>query len=166
MEYSNFSSENVLSLASVLRLSTRLRVLDISCCNVQSSDSVHLAKALEANTATQLQTLMLYNNPIGSEGAVAFTGMLATNESLTRLNMNVCNIGEEGALAFSSMLMRNQCLKTLQLSDNSVGIKGVLILIESLHCNTTLVKLFLAVKCIPASFDTLDTALQKRVEFR
>ena len=61
-------------------------------CNIQSSDSVHLAKALEENTTTQLHTLVLEGNPIGSEGAVAFASMLATNKSLNELNMCYCNI--------------------------------------------------------------------------
>ena len=59
MKFSNFSSENVFELASVLRVNTRLKELNIERCNIQSSDSVHLAKALEENTTTQLQTLWL-----------------------------------------------------------------------------------------------------------
>ena len=97
------TSENVLHLASVLRLNTRLKELYVEGCNNQSSDSVHLAKALEENTTTQLQTLRLESNPIGSESAVAF----------------------------ASMLKKNQCIKTLDLNDDSVGVKGVLKLIES-----------------------------------
>ena len=68
MKFSNFSLENVLHLASVLRVNTRLKELNIEGCDIQSSDSVHLAKALEENTTTQLQTLWLGGgNQIGSE---------------------------------------------------------------------------------------------------
>ena len=137
MSWSNFSSENVLHLASVLRANARLKELDIRCCNIQSSDSVHLAKALEENTTTQLQTLVLSGNPIGSEGAVAF----------------------------ASMLQNNQCLKTLSLYDDSVGVEGALELIESLQHNTTLEKLMLLEKCKPPSFSTLDKTLQDCVIF-
>jgi len=45
--HSNFSSENVLSLASVLRVNTMLKELNIGQCNIQSSDSVYLANALK-----------------------------------------------------------------------------------------------------------------------
>ena len=76
MNHSKFSSENILHLASVLRVNTSLKELNIMYCNIQSSDSVHLAKALEENTTTQLQTLLLWGDPIGSEGAVAFADML------------------------------------------------------------------------------------------
>ena len=162
---SNFSSENVLHLASVLRVNTRLKKLDIGLCNIQSTDSLHLAKALEENTTTQLQTLKLYVNPIGSEGAAAFANMLATNKSLTKLDMRRCSIQGKGAVAFASKLKKNQCLKTLDLSDDSVGVEGALELIESLKHNTTLEKLELSAKCKPPSFSTLDKTLQDRIKF-
>ena len=107
---SHFSSENVLSLASVLRVNTRLEELDIRHSNIHSSDSVHLAKALEENT-TQLQTLRLSDNPIGSEGAAAFAGMLATNMSFTNLYMDGCCIEEEGAIHLSEALEKNSTVK-------------------------------------------------------
>ena len=161
MYNSNFSSENTLHLASVLKVNTRLKWLDISVvrCGIQSSDSVHLAKALEENTTTQLQTLWLIGNPIGSEGAVAFADMLATNKSLTYLNMSCCDIQKESAVAFASTLKKNQCLKTLDLSDDSVGVEGALELIESLKHNTTLKELVLSEKCRPPSFYTLINEL-------
>ena len=192
MCYSTFSSESVLSLATVLRVNPRLKVLDIGQCNIQSSDSVHLAKALEENTTTQLQTLSLSSNPIGSEGAVAFADVLATNKSLTKLDMWGCSIqgegavclakaleknstvrefnisynpiGSEGAVTFASMLKKNQCLKKLDLNDDSVGVEGALELIEGLKHNTTLEELRLSRKCGPPSFSTLDKTLQDRVK--
>ena len=135
MSGSNFSSENVLHLASVLRVNTRLKSLHIRYCNIQSSDSIHLAKGLEENTTTQLQTMKLSHNPIGSEVAVAF----------------------------ASMLKKNQCLKTLDLCAGSVGVEGALELIESLKHNTTLEKLVLSWQCKPPS--ALDKTLQDRVTF-
>ena len=187
---SNFSSVNVLSLASLLKVNTRLRHLYFKDCNIQSSDSVHLAKALEENATTQLQTLQLWDNPIGSEGAVAFADMLATNKSLTELNMRGCSIQEQGAIclakaleknftvkkfdisenpigsrgavAFASMLTKNQCLKRLSLHADSVGVEGALELIESLKHNTTLEELKLSERCKPPS---LDSALQDCVKF-
>ena len=187
---SNFSSGNVFSLASLLKVNTRLRHLYFKDCNIQSSDSVHLAKALEENTSTQLHTLQLWDNPIGSEGAVAFADMLATNKSLAKLNMSECSIqeqgavclaealeknftvkrfdislnpiGSKGAVAFASMLKKNQRLKVLYLNDDSVGVEGALELIESLKHNTALKKLKLSLRCKPPS---LDKALQNCVKF-
>ena len=82
-------------------------------CNIQSSDSAHLAKTLEENTTYNLQTVLLSGNQIGSEGAVAF----------------------------ASMLKKNQCLDLC--NDDSVGVVGALELIESLKHNTTLEELVL-----------------------
>ena len=98
-------------------------------------------------------------NPIGSEGAVAFANMLATNKSLTDLNMSCCDIQKESAIAFASMLKKNQCLKRLDLSDDSVGVEGALELIESLKHNTTLKELVLSEKCRPPSLYTLINEL-------
>ena len=94
-------------------------------------------KALEENTTTQLDTLDLTHNQIGSESAVAF----------------------------AEVLKKNQCLKSLNLNDDSVGVEGALELIESLKHNTTLEKLVLSEKCKPPSFSTLDKTLQDRVTF-
>ena len=60
--------------------------------------------APEENTTTQLQTLGLWENPIGSEGAVAFTDMIATNKSLTRLDLRKYNIQGEGAICLAKAL--------------------------------------------------------------
>ena len=163
MNLSNFGFNNILGLSSVLKV--KLKELMIGWCNIQSSDSVHLAKALEENTTTQLHTLLLYGNPIGSKGAVAFADMLATNKSLAELSMSYCDIQNEGAVAFARMLKKNQCLKTLWLNDGSVGVEGALELIESLKQNTTLEKLVLSTECKPLSFSTLDKTLQDRVNF-
>ena len=157
MYNSNFNSENVIHLASVMSVNARLKELDISVvhCGIQSSDSVYLAKALEENTTTQLQALWLGGNPIGSEGAVAFADLLATSKSLAELYMSYCDIQKEGAVALASMLKKNQCLKKLDIRDASVGVEGALELIESLKHNTTLETLWLLPQCRPPSFSLL-----------
>ena len=134
---SNFSSKNVFSLAAVLRVNTSLKELDIAECNIQSSDSIHLAKALEESTSTQLRILGMQHNLVGSEGAVAF----------------------------ARMLRKNHCLKTLDLCDDSVGVEGATALFESLKQNTTLDKLLLSPNCKLPLFTTLDEELQDRVTF-
>ena len=117
----NFSSENVFNLASVLRVNNRLKELDIKYCNIQSSDSVHPAKALEENTTTQLQTLSLEGNLIGSEGAVAFADILATNKSLAELSMGECSIRGEGAVCLAKALEKNSTVREFDISYNPIG---------------------------------------------
>ena len=141
MSCSNFSSENVLHLASVLRVNTRLKSLHIRCCNIQSSDSVHLAKALEENTTTQLQTLCLTGNPIGSEGAVAFANMLATNKSLAKLNMSWCSIQGEGAVCLAKAMEKNSSVTEFDISDNPIRSEGAVAFADMLATNESLAKL-------------------------
>ena len=141
MSQSNFSSENVLHLASVLRVNTRLKELNISSCNIQSSDSVHLAKALEENATTQLQTLWLGCNPIGSEGAVAFADMLATNKSLTDLNMRGCSIKGEGAVCLAKAIKKNSSVTKFIISSNPIGSEGAVAFADMLATNKSLAKL-------------------------
>ena len=188
-----FSSGNILNLASVLKVHVSLKNLDLWRCNIQSSDSVQLANALEESTTTQLNTLILSYNPIGSEGAVAFASMLAKNKSLTKLDMNDCNIytegavslanamvknsvvtkfginynpiGSEGAMAFACMLKKNRCLKKLEMIHKSVGVEVGIELIESLKHNTTLERLSLSYNCKPPDFSLLDKKLQDRVKY-
>ena len=141
MSSSNFSSENVLHLALVLRVNARLKVLNIMECNIQSSDSVHLAKALEENTTTQLQTLGLHFNPIGSEGSVAFADMLATNKSLTELNMSKCSIQGEGAVCLAKALEKNSTLKKFGINHNPIGSEGAVAFAGMLATNKSLAEL-------------------------
>ena len=143
---SNFSSDNVLHLASVLRVNVRLKELNIECCDIQSSDSVLLAKALEENTTTQLQTLELRGNSIGSEGAVAFASMLATNKSLAKLDMSECSIQGEGAVLLAKALEENTTtqLHTLWLGGNSIGSEGAAAFASMLATNRSLAELYIS----------------------
>ena len=141
MRYSNFSSENVLHLASVLRVNTRLKELNIRHCKILSCDSVHLAKALEENTTTQLQTLRLTGNPIESEGAVAFASMLATNKSLVKLKMSGCSIQGEGAVRLAMALEKNSTLREFDISYNPIGPKGAVAFADMLATNNSLAEL-------------------------
>ena len=68
-----------------------MKEMNIEFCNIKSGDSVHLANVLDA---TQLLTLRLEGNPIGS-----------------------------GVDAFAKMLERNICLKMSDLRDASVNDK-------------------------------------------
>ena len=137
--FSIFSSKNVFSLAPVLQVNTSLNDLDIAECNIQSSYFIHLVKALEESTSTQLQILVIQNNLVGSK--------------VQLLILLVC------------LRRISQCLKTLDLWDDSVGVEGATALFESLKHNTTLDKLLLSPNCKLPLFSTLDEELQDRVSF-
>ena len=141
MSDAKFGSENVLSLASVLKGNTRLKELNIGECDIQSSDSVHLAKALEENTTTQLQTLELMGNPIESEGAVAFADMLATNKSLTNVNLGYCKIQGEGAVHLAEALENNSTVSGFNVASNPIGSEGAVAFADMLATNKSLTEL-------------------------
>ena len=109
----DFSLQNTSSLASVLRKNRTLAILNLGDCNINSDGACWLANALCTNDT--LQKLLLWKNSIQVEGAVAF----------------------------AKMLHKNKSLKQLSLQDNSIGEEGTKKLIDSLTCNTTLVKLWL-----------------------
>ena len=138
---SHFSSENVLSLASVLKVNTRLKNLDIRYCSILSGDFARLVKALNENTATQLQTLKLSGNPICSEGTEAFATMLARNKSLSEIYMRCCSIQGEGAVCLAHAMKLNFTVSYLDISDNPIGSEGVAAFAEMLAMNKHLAKL-------------------------
>ena len=162
MSHSNFSSENVLSLASVLRVNTRLKELSIGSCNIQSSDSVYLATALRENTATQLQALKLSGNPIRSEGAVAFASMIATNNSLANLHLSGCSIEGEGSVCFAGALEKSSTVKDLALSDNPIGSAGAVAFADMLTTNESLNKLHMNVCSIEGEGAHAFSSMLKR----
>ena len=133
--------EDCKALSELLATSKHLKVLDIMFCNIQSSDSVHLAKALEENTTTQLQTLWLDCSPIGSEGAVAFANMLATNKSLTKLNMTSCSIQGEGAVCLAKAMEKNSSVTEFNISCNPIGSEGAVAFADMLATNKSLAEL-------------------------
>ncbi len=81
------------------------------------------AKALASNTS--LTTLEMSYNQIGPEGAKA----LASNMSLTTLYVSYNQIGPEGAKALAS----NKSLRTLEVSRNQIGPEGA----KALASNTS-----------------------------
>ena len=154
------SNLNVLNLASVLGLNIKLKELYIPECNIQSNDSVHLAEALN-NPTTQLQMLELFGNPIGSEGAVAFAGMLATNQSLTKLNISGCSIQGEGAIHLAKAMEGNCTLREFNISDNPIGSEGAIAFADMLSTNKTLAKLDMSGCSIQGGAVCLAKAMEK-----
>ena len=141
MSRSKFSSENILHLASVLRVNTKLKNLYIKDCNIQSGEFVHLAKALEENTTTQLQILQVWCNPVGSEGAVAFADVLATNKSLLNVNMKQCSIQGKDAIFLARALEMNSTLTEFDISYNPIGSRGAVAFAGMLGTNKTVAKI-------------------------
>ena len=76
--------------------------------------------------------------PIGSEGAVAFADMLATNSSLAELDVSGYSIQEEGAVCLAKAMEHNSTLQCLDISYNPIGSKGALAFANMLKMNQCL----------------------------
>ncbi|KAF8962805.1 hypothetical protein BGZ46_001104, partial [Entomortierella lignicola] len=95
-----------------------------------------LSGALRINTT--LTILDLRGNSVGKEGAAALSGALKANTTLTTLDLSENSIEDDGALGLSGALKTNTTLTTLNLKFNSIGNEGALALSGALKTNTTL----------------------------
>ena len=141
---SQFSLQNTISLASVLRATPNAFCnLNLEQCNIDSDGACQLASALCTND--KLYGLGLQYNPIGVKGATAFTEMLRTNHTLVHLNLGYCNIDSDGACQLASALCTNDTLQKLNLQDNPINWSA---LAEMLLKNKTLEELNLIERSI------------------
>jgi len=110
-----------------------------------------LGPLASAAVAAMLQTyrcpqLELSGNLLRDQGASAIAEMLATNRSLTKLDLRCCDIGVDGAARIFEALASNSTLTELDLgvppvgggSRNRVGLKAVKQLSSTLEINRTL----------------------------
>ncbi len=135
----NFSeSEQVLgtSLADGLKSCTNLQTLNISRNNIGSKCAVALADGLKS--CTNLQTLNISLNSVGSEGAVALADGLKSCTNLQTLNIRGNSVGSEGAVALADGLKSWTNLQTLDLYNNSIGSEGAVALADGLKSCTYL----------------------------
>ena len=137
MNFSCFSLQNTISLASVLSTNHTLVYLNLRDCEIDSDEACQLANALTTNDT--LQTLHIEDNPrIEAIGATAFAKMLRTNSTLVCLDLCECNIDSEGACQLASALCTNDTLQKLSVSGNSIGVEGASAVAEMLQKNKSL----------------------------
>ncbi len=135
----NFSErEQVLgtSLADGLKSCTNLQTLNISLNSVGSEGAVALADGLKS--CTNLQTLNIRGNSVGSEGAVALADGLKSCTNLQTLDICHNSIDSEGAVALADGLKSWTNLQTLNISGNSIGSEGAVALADGLKFCTYL----------------------------
>ena len=117
---SQFSLQNTISLASVLRTNHTLVYLSLARCNIDSDGACQLGGALCTNDT--LQKLLMGGNPIGVKGAAAFAEMLLKNKSLEELyldhdKLQDDSIGEEYTQKLIDSLTHNTTVKELWLPE-------------------------------------------------
>jgi hypothetical protein len=119
-----------------LESNNTLQELVLSNNNIGPDGAVALGRALESNNT--LQRLYLGNNNIGPEGAVALGRALESNNTLQELYLRNNNIGPEGAVALGRALESNNTLQELSLNWNNIGPEGAIALGRALEFNNTL----------------------------
>ena len=154
------------TIERMLNLNTTLKVLNLNCCEIDTTVITHIAVGfahstslaelnVEANiitsegwvhlfkalcNSTSLKKLDISNNKLGMEGSVALAEMLSCNNSLTKLNLGCC-IPEAGLTEIAKGLLHNTSLERLDISHNKLGMKGSEALGKLLSCNKSLTEL-------------------------
>lgn len=139
-------------IAALKKLLNRETKLDLRESNLEDSEIILLAKALEQNNT--VSSLDLSSNKIGPHhkiGLAAVTALaktLETNKTLTRLNFRSNNIGPAAAKVLAKALGTNQSLTDLDLSSNDIESEGAQAIAEALKTNKKIIKLDLALNKI------------------
>eukprot|EP00300_Choanocystis_sp_HF-7_P037085 c5307_g1_i1.p1 GENE.c5307_g1_i1~~c5307_g1_i1.p1 ORF type:complete len:1022 (+),score=272.73 c5307_g1_i1:48-3068(+) len=77
-------------------------------------------------------TVNLKNNSIKADGCKALKNMLAANTTITSLDLSMNQIDNEGATYLSEGLVEHRALSVLNLSENSIGDEGAVALAHAL----------------------------------
>ncbi|XP_076005778.1 leucine-rich repeat-containing protein 45 isoform X1 [Genypterus blacodes] len=131
-----------------------VKVLDLKGNNLRSTGAEVLGKLLARNKT--LQRLVLEWNALGvwDDAFSGFCDGLASNNTLTHLDLRNNQINHKGATELALALKRNSTLEVLDLRWNNIGLLGGRALLEAVQKNKSLVQLELAGNNIPS--DTLQ----------
>ena len=137
---SHFSTENMVSLASILSSQSQCTLTKLRCedCQISSEGTVKIADALCSNN--KLKSLVLSCNPIGEhvKGVIALAKMLVENKTLELLTLLDCHISGQGAIELAAAVHKNSCLRHLDLRHNPIGVDGASSMSDMLQYNTSL----------------------------
>uniref|UniRef100_A0A6Q2YX06 Leucine rich repeat containing 45 n=1 Tax=Esox lucius TaxID=8010 RepID=A0A6Q2YX06_ESOLU len=135
-----------------------VKVLDLKGNNLRSTGAEALGKLLGRNKT--LRRLVLEWNALGmwDEAFSVFCEGLASNASLTQLDLRNNQINHQGASDLCLALKRNSTLQELDVRWNNIGLLGGRSFLEALQQNRTLTHLQMAGNNIPS--DTLKALEQ------
>lgn len=141
----------------------RITELDLRSSNLEDSEIIFLAKALEQNNT--LISLDLSSNKtglnsrIGLEAIKALAKTLETNKTLATLNLSYNHIGPEAAKVLAKALETNKSLTALDLDSNKIDTAGIQALSEALKINRRLKHLNLGGSYESADIESLAVVL-------
>ena len=124
-------------------LGSLLEIQGISCRQqIGHSGAAIVAHAMATNPT--VTKLDLRFNGIGDSGAAALAKAVETNSTLTTLDLSGNEIGESGAAALAKAVEINSTLTELNLFSNKIGDAGAATLAKVVEINSTLTKLHLS----------------------
>ncbi|XP_038160464.1 leucine-rich repeat-containing protein 45 isoform X3 [Cyprinodon tularosa] len=129
---------------------TSVESLDLKGNNLRSTGAELLGKLLGSNKT--LRRLVLDWNALGlwEEAFAVFCDGLASNATLTHLDLRNNQINHGGAAELALALRHNSTLEALDLRWNNVGLLGGRSLLEALQKNKSLVQLEMAGNNVPS----------------
>ena len=128
------------------------------CEKEQGTFGNELARSL--GSLLEIQYISLWQQ-IGDSGAAILAHAMATNSTLTRLDLSGSGIGDSGAAALAKAVEINSTLTHLYLSYNRIGDSGAAELAKAVEINSTVTRLDLSENGIG---DSGAAALAKAVE--
>ncbi|KAM6951888.1 leucine-rich repeat-containing protein 45 [Aplochiton taeniatus] len=152
------SEEGAKVLLSGLFANTTVQVLDLKGNNLRVTGAETVGKLLSRNKT--LRRLVLEWNALGmwDEAFSIFCEGLASNSTLSHLDLRNNQVNHQGASELALALKRNSTLEVLDLRWNNIGLLGGRSLLEALQQNRTLLQLEMAGNNIPS--DTLKALEQ------
>ncbi|XP_043958616.1 leucine-rich repeat-containing protein 45 [Gambusia affinis] len=144
------TEEGTKMLLAGLFHNTSVKCLDLKGNNLRSTGAEVLGKLLGCNKT--LHRLVLEWNALGvwEESFSLFCDGLASNNTLTHLDLRNNQINHHGASELALALRRNSTLQELDLRWNNIGLLGGRSLLEALQKNKSIVQLEMAGNNIPS----------------
>lgn len=109
---------------------------------LDDDDVCAIATALATNTS--VTRINVEGNCICARGAQALAEALATNTSVVSVDLSRNLIGDGGASAVATMLAANKCITYIDMSINGINVDGIRALATALVINTSVIAISLA----------------------
>jgi len=126
----------VCAIERMLRVNTRLKVLNLRNCGLDTAVAIHIAAGLEHSSLAELN--IASNSSITSEGGIHIFKHLHNNLSLKKLNISYCGLEDSSSAALAEMLSRNKSLIELTIGNCGIHEAGLTELAKGLLQNTSL----------------------------
>merc|ERR1712137_182827 len=133
----------VKKLCKGLHENSILKTLDLSRNNMSGRGASGVSQLL-SNPKCGLETLSLYGNFIGIEGARFIATALESNSTLTDLDLGLNRMRPKGINAIATSIKKNSTLQILRLKQNFINDKSAIELADVLASQNSIRKLCLA----------------------